>query len=910
MHVEIDRETDRGRPRRDRRRPAAGAARRPRGRRGLGEDARRRRCAIADELAADPPPLPEPRRSTRPASCCAGWPTTTSPSSATASTTSSATGDDDVAARPCPAPASASCADRPADMVRRRSASCRRRSRAKAREQHAAGADQGQLALHRAPPGLPRLRRRQDVRRRRRGRRRAPLPRAVLLRGLHRVASPRIPVLREQGRARCWTAPGFAPRQPRRQGPAARSSRPTRATSCSRPRSTSCAPIADRRAAPAGAPPAPAVPAPDAYGRFCPCLVYLPRDRYTTAVRLADAARSCRRSSAASVEFTARVTESMLARLHFVVRVAAGAELPSCPTSTTSRPRAPAGRGGPRPGRDDFADALAAECGEERGRRAARGATATRSPRPTRRTSPPRTARRRPRPARGARRRTDFALSLYEPVDAAPGERRLQDLPHRARRSRCPQVLPVLSADWASRSSTSGRTSSTRSDRSRAWIYDFGLRYDAGAAPTGDDAASCSRTPSPRSGPARAEIDGFNALVLGAGLTWRQATVLRAYAKYLRQAGSHVQPGLHRGRAPRQRPTSPGCWCSCSRRASTRPRSGAAASRGSSTRIAGGARPARSTTSPASTRTASCAPTSTLIKATLRTNYFQRDADGEPHAYMSFKLDPQAIPDLPEPRPRVRDLRLLAAGRGRAPALRRGRPRRPALVRPARGLPHRGARPGQGADGEEHRDRAGRRQGRLRRQAAARPGGRPRRVARRGHRLLQDVHLRRCSTSPTTSSTARSCRPRDVVRHDGDDPYLVVAADKGTATFSDIANGVAEDYGFWLGDAFASGGSVGYDHKAMGITARGAWESVQAALPRARRRHPDRGLHRASASATCPATCSATACCCSEHIRLVAAFDHRHIFLDPDPGRGDVVRRAAAAVRAAALELGRLRHRR
>ncbi len=69
--------------------------------------------------------------------------------------------------------------------------------------------------------------------------------------------------------------------------------------------------------------------------------------------------------------------------------------------------------------------------------------------------------------------------------------------------------------------------------------------------------------------------------------------------------------------------------------------------------------------------------------------------------------------------------------------------------------------------------------------------------------------------------------PAEVIAHDGEDPYLVVAADKGTATFSDIANGVAEDYGFWLGDAFASGGSVGYDHKVMGITARGAWEAVK-----------------------------------------------------------------------------------
>ena len=92
--------------------------------------------------------------------------------------------------------------------------------------------------------------------------------------------------------------------------------------------------------------------------------------------------------------------------------------------------------------------------------------------------------------------------------------------------------------------------------------------------------------------------------------------------------------------------------------------------------------------------------------------------------------------------------------------------------------------------------------------------------------------------------------PADVVRHDGDDPYLVVAADKGTATFSDIANGVAESYGFWLGDAFASGGSVGYDHKAMGITARSAWVSVQRHFRELGVDVQTRGLHASPASAT------------------------------------------------------------
>ena len=116
---------------------------------------------------------------------------------------------------------------------------------------------------------------------------------------------------------------------------------------------------------------------------------------------------------------------------------------------------------------------------------------------------------------------------------------------------------------------------------------------------------------------------------------------------------------------------------------------------------------------------------------------------------------------------------------------------------------------------------------------------------------------------------------------DDDDPYLVVAADKGTATFSDTANGVSEEYGFWLGDAFASGGSAGYDHKAIGITARGAWESVKRHF-RELGRDVLRSRSRRSGSATCRATCSATGCS-QPADTLVAAFDHRHIFIDPSP---------------------------
>ena len=149
--------------------------------------------------------------------------------------------------------------------------------------------------------------------------------------------------------------------------------------------------------------------------------------------------------------------------------------------------------------------------------------------------------------------------------------------------------------------------------------------------------------------------------------------------------------------------------------------------------------------------------------------------------------------------------------------------------------------------------------------------------------------------------------PRDVVRHDGDDSYLVVAADKGTATFSDIANGVAKDYGFWLGDAFASGGSVGYDHKAMGITARGAWVSVQ-------RHFRELGIDCQTEDFTCVGIGDMSGDVFGNGMLLLRAHPPRgglrpprHLHR-PRPRRRDVVRRAQAAVRAAALELAGLRH--
>ena len=144
------------------------------------------------------------------------------------------------------------------------------------------------------------------------------------------------------------------------------------------------------------------------------------------------------------------------------------------------------------------------------------------------------------------------------------------------------------------------------------------------------------------------------------------------------------------------------------------------------------------------------------------------------------------------------------------------------------------------------------------------------------------------------------------MRHDGDDPYLVVAADKGTATFSDLANGIAAEYGFWLGDAFASGGSVGYDHKKMGITARSAWESVK-------RHFRELGTDIQSTDFTVvgigdmSGDVFGNGMLLSPHIRLLGRVRPPPRLPRSRPRPGGLLRRAAAPVRAAALLVGGLR---
>ena len=385
----------------------------------------------------------------------------------------------------------------------------------------------------------------------------------------------------------------------------------------------------------------------------------------------------------------------------------------------------------------------------------------------------------------------------------------------------------------------------------------------------------------------RAEIDRFNELVLRAGLTWQQVAVLRSYAKYLRQAGfpysqSHIETVLNDNAATARSlvelfealfyPRAVG------RRTETRDAQAAAAA------VAADIDALISLDTDRVLRAFA-----SMIQATLRTNYFVTRAGFRPRAERAVvQAQSRLIDELPLPRPRFEIF--VYSPRVEGVHLRFGpcRPRRPALVGPQGGLPHRDPGSRQGAGGEERRHRAGRRQGRFRGQATRRrpPATPPPTATRSAPRAspATSCSSRGCSTSPTTSTRPpeTSSTPPEVVRRDGDDAYLVVAADKGTATFSDIANEVAKSYGFWLGDAFASGGSVGYDHKAMGITAKGAWESVK-------RHFREMGVDTQSEDFTVVGVGDMSGdvfgngMLLSKHIRLLAAFDHRHIFLDPDP---------------------------
>ncbi|KSU79109.1 glutamate dehydrogenase [Pseudarthrobacter enclensis] len=617
---------------------------------------------------------------------------------------------------------------------------------------------------------------------------------------------------------------------------------------------------------------------PDIYGRFMSAVVYLPRDRYTTNVRLRIEQELRETFQAVSIDYEARMTESALARLFFRIRLPKDADVSHVDSAELEKRLVRAARSWSegivevlRDGRDaDNAKELAAIWAEafpasyrvdyevedalddiarfEKYGAAAERTEGARQERPGVHVYLPEGA--------GATLEEDARVKLYmlEPKSLS-------------------QILPFfhnLGLEVLDERPFEIETA----DRRDFFLYDLGLKYPAGVDPlaTGDllaDSFSAAVT-------GAAESDAFDRLVLREGLHWRQITVLRAYARYMRQMGSTSSFGFMADTLLANPEVTRGLISLFAARFDPSLDEGARHDAQESVRKELAASIDKVATLDADRVLRTFA---NLIEATLRTNFYQDKR------HLSFKLDPSRIDGLPFPRPmfeiwvyspRVEGVHLrfgkVARGglrwsdrredfRTEVLGLVKAQTVKNAVIVPT------GAKGGFFAKQlpDPAADRA----------AWMAEGVESYKTFIRGLLDLTDNLV-------TEGDGERLVPPLNVVRHDDDDSYLVVAADKGTATFSDIANGLAAEYGFWLGDAFASGGSVGYDHKAMGITARGAWESVK-------RHFSELDLDTQTEPFTVVGVGDMSGdvfgngMLLSRHIRLLAAFDHRHIFLDPSP---------------------------
>ena len=606
----------------------------------------------------------------------------------------------------------------------------------------------------------------------------------------------------------------------------------------------------------------------DEFGRFLSALVFLPKDRFNTTVRLRIERLLREATGAEQVDHATRVGDSPLAQLHFVVRMPRGSSVPEL----DERDLQPGLEAAIRGWEEGLVDALHRSTDEDRAALLF-GRYGAAFPESYKESVTAEEAIEDIKLLESLGEGRDFAAHLYPPEPLEPGKRYLTV----ASTGVYPltQVLPVLT-DLGVDVVDERPYTITLPDGTTRQISDFGLTA-AKAEKWGDPAWGAELEHAFEAvWTGEVESDRLNSLVLLGGLDWRRIVILRAISMYLRQIGSafsieYIDQALI---------ANPGIAADLVRLFELRfdPE-------------VDGDRTARAAELSASLRRDLDDVSSLdhdrilrsiigVIEAILRTNFYQTAEGGGRKPWVSMKLDCSRVPDLPKPHPMAEiwvyspevegvHLRFGKVARG---GLRWSDRRedfrtevlglvKAQMVKNAVIVPT-GSKGGFFAKRlPEPSDRA-----------AWLDAGRA--AYRTFIRGLLDVTDNRRGNEIVP--------PVDVVRHDGDDPYLVVAADKGTASFSDIANGISQEYGFWLDDAFASGGSDGYDHKGMGITARGAWESVK-------RHFRELGHDTQSEDFTVVGVGDMSGdvfgngMLRSEHIRLVAAFDHRHVFVDPTP---------------------------
>jgi glutamate dehydrogenase len=617
----------------------------------------------------------------------------------------------------------------------------------------------------------------------------------------------------------------------------------------------------------------------DEFERFVSCLVFLPRDRFNTANRQRVAAVLADALEAELDEWTLVLSESVLVRIHYVLHTERGvviqrdaAEIEARLVEvTTSWP-------------EDLRRALVDELGEEEGEALYE----------------------RYRDAFPAGYRDDWvagaAVADIRRAEAVEREGGLAMVPYRPLESTSGSVrcklfsagAPILLSDalpifenMGARITDERPYEITPRGAAPVWLYDFGFVLERPLAIEADEVRERFQEAFIGVWRGHYENDQLNRLVLDAGLTARDVTILRAIGRYLRQ-GAPTLGESSRQRALTGYPEIAELFVGLFRARFERPVVGADEERRLESAIATAIDAVVSLDDDRVLRGHLAA-----IMAMTRTDHYLPGPDGRARRSLAFKLDSQQLSLLPAPRPRFEIF--VYSPRIEGVHLRGGRVARGGLRWSDRRDDYRtevlGLMKAQTVKNAVIVP-VGAKGGFVVKQP---PAGAPLRDEVVACYRIFVESLLGLTDNIVGGATVP---PPGIVRHDGDDPYLVVAADKGTAAFSDIANEIAIAGGFWLGDAFASGGSSGYDHKRMGITARGAWEAVL-------RHFRELGSDILTADFTVvgigdmSGDVFGNGMLLSRHIKLIGAFNHAHVFLDPNP---DPVASRAERARLFALE--------
>ncbi|MBW0236293.1 NAD-glutamate dehydrogenase [Pseudomonas sp. D1HM] len=610
----------------------------------------------------------------------------------------------------------------------------------------------------------------------------------------------------------------------------------------------------------------------DPYGRFCYCLAYVPRDVYSTEVRQKIQQVLMERLQASDCEFWTFFSESVLARVQLILRVDPKNRIDIDPLLLEKEVVQAC-----RSWQDDYSSLVVESFGEANGTKVLADFPKG-FPAGYRERFAAHSAVVDMQHLMSLSDKNPLVMSFYQPLGQSAGQELHCKLYHADTPLALSDVLPILE-NLGLRVLGEFPYRLRHANGREFWIHDFAFTAGEGLNLDIQQLNDTLQDAFVHIVRGDAENDAFNRLVLTAGLPWRDVALLRAYARYLKQ----IRLGFDLGYIASTLNNHTDIARELTRLFKTR------------------FYLARKLTAEdlddKQLRLEQAILTALddvqvlnedrilrryldLIKATLRTNFYQPDAHGHNRSYFSFKFDPHLIPELPKPVPKFEIF--VYSPRVEGVHLRFGNVARGGL---------------RWSDREE--DFRTEVLGLVKAQqvknsvivpVGAKGGFVPRRLPLGGGRdeiQAEAIACYRIFISGLLDITdnlkdGALVPPQNVVRHDEDDPYLVVAADKGTATFSDIANGIAIDYGFWLGDAFASGGSAGYDHKKMGITAKGAWVGVQ-------RHFKERGINVQQDSISVVGVGDmagdvfGNGLLMSDKLQLVAAFNHLHIFIDPNP---------------------------